>query len=535
MFEPVPRQLDVPALEQDIIRFWNEHDVERRYLDRNQASKDRFSLLDGPITANGPMGVQLAWGRTYKDLWQRYHTMLGKRQRYQNGFDCQGLWVEVTVERALGFKSKRDIEQYGIARFVRECKADVFRWADLQTRQSRRLGMFMDWENSYYTLSDENNYTIWGFLKTCHERGLLYRGTDVMPWCTRCGTGISEAEAAEGYQELTHRVVYVRLPLIDRPGESLLVWTTTPWTLSSNVAVAVNPELTYLRVRQGDEIFYVAQGAPAAVRGAHEVLEEVPGSTLVGRTYSGPFDELPAEIGVEHRVIPWKDVTAEEGTGLVHIAPGCGKEDFALGKEFGLAVVAPLDQNGVFVDGFAWLTGRNVHDVADDIVDDLSNKGLLYRDEPYTHRYPTCWRCGTQLAFRLVDEWFIAMDALREPMMEVTRKIRWIPPYALARELDWLRNMGDWMISKKRYWGLALPFWICPNEHLHVVGSKEELFERAIGGLEHLESPHRPWVDEIRIQCPECGETADRIEDVGNVWLDAGSVPLSTFPLKGDR
>jgi isoleucyl-tRNA synthetase len=534
MFEQVPKHFDQPSLEHDVIRFWEENDIERRYLDRNADAEERFSFLDGPITANGPMGVHHAWGRTYKDLWQRYNTMLGKRQRYQNGFDCQGLWVEVTVERALGFTNKRDIERFGIAEFVRECKADVFRWADMQTSQSRRLGMFMDWDNSYYTLSDENNYTIWAFLKTCQERGLLYRGTDVMPWCTRCGTGISEAEAAEGYQELTHRAVFVRFPLVERPGESLLVWTTTPWTLTSNVAVAVNPDLCYVLVRQGGDIFYIAQGALAAVRGDRQILAEVSGSSIVDLHYQGPFDDLPAARGVEHRVIPWKDVTAEEGTGLVHIAPGCGKEDFALGKEFGLAIIAPLDQNGTYVDGFSWLSGRTVHDVSDDIVNDLERKGLLYRTEQYAHRYPTCWRCGTQLAFRLVDEWYISMDRLREPMMEVAARIRWLPPYGLDRELDWLRNMGDWMISKKRYWGLALPFWICPNAHLHVIGSKEELFERAIGGVEHLESPHRPWVDEIEIVCRECGEVARRIPDVGNVWLDAGIVPFSTMRYTSD-
>jgi isoleucyl-tRNA synthetase len=531
-FQPIPKEFNVPVIEREIADFWHREDVLRRYLTRNEGAEERYSFIDGPITANGPMGVHHAWGRTYKDLWQRYNTMLGKRQRYQNGFDCQGLWVEVTTERELGFTSKRDIEQYGIEAFVRKCKESVFHFAAMQTSQSQRLGMFMDWENSYFTLSDENNYMIWHFLKTCHERGLLYKGRDVMPWCTRCGTGISETEAAEGYQELTHTAVFVRFPLVDRPGESLLVWTTTPWTLTSNVAVAVNPELTYLRVRQGNDVFYVAQGA-AAVRGPQAVLDEVSGSQLLGWRYRGPFDDLPAERAVEHTIIPWEEVSAEEGTGLVHIAPGCGKEDFALGKEFGLAVVAPLDQNGIYGAGFDWLTGRNVLEVSTDIVADLDRRGLLYRAEQYTHRYPTCWRCGTQLAFRLVDEWFIAMDSLREPMAEVVRSIRWIPPFGLDRELDWLRNMDDWMISKKRYWGLALPFWICPNEHLQVIGSKAELVEKAVSGLEGYEEPHRPWVDAVLLRCPECGETATRIADVGNPWLDAGIVPYST--LKYDR
>jgi isoleucyl-tRNA synthetase len=534
MFTEVPRELDIPAVERVVLDFWERRNIQERYLTRNDASEEHFSFLDGPITANGPMGVHHAWGRTYKDLFQRYNTMLGKKQRYQNGFDCQGLWVEVTVERQLGFTSKRDIEQYGIAEFVRACKADVFKWAALQTSQSQRLGYFMHWDDSYYTLSDNNNYTIWHFLKICQERGLLYKGRDVMPWCTRCGTGLSETEVAEGYQDLTHRAVYVRFPIRDREGEYLLVWTTTPWTLTSNVAVAVNPELTYLRVRQGDAIYYLAKGATSALQGEHEVLSTVQGTEMLGWPYDGPFDSLPAEAGVEHVVIPWEDVSADEGTGLVHIAPGCGKEDFGLGKQFNLKVVAPLDSNGMYLPGFDWLTGRDVHDVADDIIEDLRERGVLYRAHRFQHRYPTCWRCKTQLVFRLVDEWFISMDPLREPMAEVVRSIRWLPSFGLERELDWLRNMSDWMISKKRYWGLALPFWICPNEHLTVIGGRDELFERALSGVEFLESPHRPWVDEIVIRCDECGDEAHRIPDVGNPWLDAGIVPYSTLKYDTD-
>ncbi|HEX8918948.1 MAG TPA: class I tRNA ligase family protein, partial [Chloroflexota bacterium] len=535
-FDPVSKDFDLPQLEREVIDFWSSHDVVEKYLSKNDEAGEQFRFLDGPITANGPMGVHHAWGRTYKDLWQRYNTMLGKRQRYQNGFDCQGLWVEVTVERQLGFNSKRDIEQYGIANFVRRCKQDVYRYAGLITKQSQRLGHFMDWDNSYFTLSDENNYTIWHFLKTCYERGLIYRGTDVMPWCTRCGTGLSEHEiATDGYQELTHRSVYVRFPLKDREEEYLLVWTTTPWTLTSNVAVAVNPDISYSKVEQGAKYYYLASGALGALRGDYRIVEHLTGADLVGCRYDGPFDDLPAEAGIDHQVIPWNEVSEEEGTGLVHIAPGCGKEDFALGKDFDLPVVAPLDQDGVYAEGFGWLTGRNVQDVTGDIIADLESKGLLYRAHDYAHRYPTCWRCQTELVFRLVEEWFIAMDPLREPMMDVARQVRWIPAFGLERELDWLRNMDDWMISKKRYWGLALPFWFCPNDHMTVIGGKEELFERGLTGLDELESPHRPWIDEVTIACPECGEQATRIPDVGNVWLDAGIVPFSTIGYDTDR
>jgi isoleucyl-tRNA synthetase len=490
------------------------------------------------------MGVHHAWGRTYKDLWQRYHTMLGHRQRYQNGFDCQGLWVEVTVERELGFGSKRDIEAYGIAEFVRKCKESVYHFAGMQTEQSKRLGYFMDWDNSYYTMSDENNYSVWLFLKTCHEHGWLYKGTDVMPWCVRCGTGLSEQEiATTEYEELTHTSVYVKFPLVDRENEALLVWTTTPWTLTSNVAAAVNPgkdpqtgrPVVYVRARRDGEFFYAAKDALGSIDSGFEILDELTGSEMLGWRYRGPFDELPAQAGAEHRVIPWDQVSATEGTGIVHIAPGAGKEDFALGKEMHIQAIAPLDEAGVYVEGFGWLTGLHVLEVSDRIVEDLKAKNILVRAHQFTHRYPTCWRCRTQLVFRLVDEWFISLNELRERMMRMTETITWIPSFGRERELDWLRNMGDWMISKKRYWGLALPIFECPCGHIEVLGGKEELFERAVTGLEGLESPHRPWIDAVRIKCSNCGDLIERIKDVGNPWLDAGIVPYSTLDYAHDR
>ncbi|MGQ0571492.1 MAG: isoleucine--tRNA ligase [Armatimonadota bacterium] len=532
-FRPIPAKVDFPALEREVLEWWRDHETLSRYLRRNDAARERFVFLDGPITANNPMGIHHAWGRTYKDLIQRYKTMRGFRQRYQNGFDGQGLWVEVEVERELGFKSKRDIEAYGVAPFIEQCKARVRRFADLITQQSLRLGQWMDWDHSYHTLSDENNYTIWHFLKRCWERGMIHKGHDVMPWCPRCSTGISEHEiVTEGYRDLTHPGLTVRLPLCDEPGRSLLVWTTTPWTLTSNVAAAVHPDATYVRVRQGADEFYLGEGAVGTLVGPYEVLDSLPGAALVGRRYHGPFDDLPVQSAVEHRVIAWTDVTAEEGTGIVHIAPGCGAEDFALGKEYGLPVLAPLDEFGVFVGAYGWLEGQSVYEVAKPIEDDLRRRGLLYRAEPYTHRYPVCWRCGSELVFRLVDEWFIAMDPVREAMMEVTRQIRWIPSFGLEREIDWLRNMHDWMISKKRYYGLALPIYECTAcGSFEVIGSREELRARAVAGWDVFDghSPHRPWVDAVKITCASCGDTVERIADVGNPWLDAGIVPFSTM------
>jgi isoleucyl-tRNA synthetase len=562
MFDEVAQSVDFPALEREVLRFWKETKAFEQLVAKNRG-RARWSFIDGPITANNPMGVHHAWGRTYKDLFQRHKAMQGYDQRFQNGFDCQGLWVEVEVERELGFTSKRDIEAYGIDRFVEACKARVRHFAAVQTDQSIRLGYWMDWSNSYYTMSDENNYTVWHFLKRCHERGLIYKGHDAMPWCPRCSTGISQQEiATEGYEDVTHTAVYLKLPLLDRPGESLLVWTTTPWTLAANVAAEVHPDLTYVKVRQGDDVFYLSKGALRnAVRGPYEVLEELPGSQMEGWRYRGPFDDLPAvqKAGAPaaHRVVLGKDVTEDEGTGIVHIAPGCGKEDFELGKTYGLPAIAPLDEFGVYLEGFGPLSGQYAEAVPPQVVRALEEKGLLYRAEPYTHRYPVCWRCHTQLVFRLVDEWYISMDgprseealrrlggagaeqpALRDQIMDVVRKIRWLPPWGLERELDWLRNMGDWMISKKRYWGLALPIWTCDAcGWFDVVGGEDELKQRATAGWEEFQghTPHRPWIDAVKLDCPQCGARASRIPDVGNPWLDAGIVPFSTLRYRQDR
>ncbi len=599
MFQPVPANPDFPALEREVLQFWKETGAFAK-LRKLRAGGPTWSFMDGPITANNPMGVHHAWGRTYKDLFQRYKAMRGFDQRWQNGFDCQGLWVEVNVEKDLGFKTKKDIEDYGLAPFVILCKQRVLNFAAVQTEQSVRLGMWMDWNDpevlrylrdklgedpdatltlhgprgkvtgtveqlvgqlglpqlggSYFTFSDKNNYDIWKFLKTCHEHHWVYKGTDVMPWCWRCGTGISHHEIiTEGYIEKADPGLTVRFPLKDRPGESLLVWTTTPWTLTSNVAAAVGPELTYLKVRQGDEFLYLSRGAVKMLSGAYEVVGELPGRDLEGWAYLGPFDDLPAnqhpggwsepglrrlfaripESAVQaHRVVLWDAVGEAEGTGIVHIAPGCGAEDFQLHKQYDLPVVAPLDENGVYLDGFGWLSGRHVSEVTGPIVDDLRARGRFYRLEEYTHRYPQCWRCATPLVFRLVDEWYIGMDGLRGRLMDITDQIRWIPEFGRDRELDWLRNMHDWMISKKRYWGLALPIWECAAcGHFDVIGSREELQARAVAGWEVFDghSPHRPYIDAVKVACSACGAVAERIKDVGNPWLDAGIVSFSTL------
>ena len=545
MFDRVDPNPDLVAGEREILEHWEATAAFEKLRARN-AGGPRWSFIDGPITANNPMGVHHAWGRTYKDAFQRYHAMSGFDERYQNGFDCQGLWVEVEVEKELGFKSKRDIEAYGLEKFINRCKERVLTFSAIQTAQSIRLGYWMDWDNSYYTMSPENNYTIWSFLKRCHERGLLYKGLDAMPWCPRCGTGISEQERKEGYREVEDDSLFARFPLRGRPGEYLLVWTTTPWTLAANVAAAVNPGLPYVKVDQGGASLWLAKSRLDAVasQGPFEVVEERAGSDLVGWAYDGPFDDLEAVAAAReaHRVIPWAEVSEATGTGIVHIAPGCGKEDFDLGKEFGLPIVSPIDESGVYLPGFGALTGVAAGDVAPMVTDALREKGLFHKAERYRHDYPHCWRCATPLLFRAVDEWYIDMS-WREEIMAVARQIRWIPEYGLDLELDWLANMGDWMISKKRYWGLALPIFECKAcGTFEVIGSREELEARAVAGWDEFvgdaaepNTPHRPWIDAVRIACRKCGAEVPRIPDVGNPWLDAGIVPYSTVRYNTDR
>ena len=561
IFDPVlpEAEIDFVETEKKWLEQWNIPNEDGQtlielYLARNDEADKNYSFIDGPITANNPMGVHHAWGRTYKDLFLRFRNMQGYRQRFQNGYDGQGLWIEVEVEKERGFKSKHEIEAYGIGKFVEECKARVDHFSDIITRQSKRLGYFMQWNDSYHTKSDENNYAIWAFLKRCHGNGWLYKGKDVMPWCPRCGTGMSQHEiATEGYAEIIHPGFFIRLPLLDRAGESLLVWTTTPWTLAANVAATVNPEHDYVKVRNfslhrpfeecrveaEEHILWLSANRLHVLDGKHKILEHARGSHLLGWRYRGPFDDLEAQSEARdlHRVIEWEDVGEEEGTGIVHIAPGAGAEDFRIGRKNGLPIIAPLDDNGIYVNGFGELSGKSVNEVNPIIFDVLRETGFYYKVEDYTHRYPVCWRCNSELVFRLVDEWFISMDQLRHTMIDATKTIKWVPAFGESRELDWLRNMQDWMISKKRYYGLALPIYECEEcQNVDVIGSREELRDRAVKGWDEYDghSPHRPWIDAIKIRCSKCDALTERITDVGNAWLDAGIVSFSTLRYNDD-
>jgi isoleucyl-tRNA synthetase len=525
-FTPLPRIPDHPALEREVLALWDAEGTFERLREQNRGG-ERFSFIDGPITANNPMGVHHAWGRTLKDVFQRYKAMRGFEQRYQNGFDCQGLWVEVEVEKALGLDSKRDIESYGLAEFAARCRERVAEFAEVITEQDRRLGRWMDWDNDYYTFSDTNIEYIWRFLKTTHERGWLYKGHRSTHWCPRCGTSLSQHEQAgeENYKELEHPSLFVRFPLRGRDGESLVVWTTTPWTLPANVAAAVKPDAEY-GLRDG--------GWSLAATG-EEYDDVARGEELVGLEYDGPFDDLPAQHGVTHRVIPWEDVSLTEGTGIVHIAPGAGTEDFELSRVHGLPVISPIDESGTMVAGFGAFEGLSTDEVEQPVIESLRERGLLAGAGRISHRYPICWRCKTPLVFRVVDDWFISAEEIRQPLLDANATVEWTPSFYGKRMDDWLRNMGDWNISRKRYFGLPLPFYPCDCGHLNVIGSRRELETRATAGLDELLELHRPWIDEVPISCEACGKEVRRIPEVGDAWLDAGIVPFSTLGWENDE
>jgi isoleucyl-tRNA synthetase len=592
IFESVSNQVDFIQLEHEILEKWEAEKTFQQLVEKNRGNK-RWSFLDGPITANNPMGVHHGWGRSLKDIYQRFNAAKGYDLRYQNGFDCQGLWVEVEVEKELGFKSKREVEEFGIEKFVNLCKERVNKYSAIQTDQSKRLGYWMDWENSYFTMSDENNYTIWSFLKKLFNEGKIYKGTDIVPWSGRSGTSYSQMEIIEGRKLVAHRSVFVKFSLLEREKENLLVWTTTPWTLTSNVAAAVNVNLDYVKLRASDgELYYFAEenlefkrldrqfkekkqwidGIPKLKtiaqifkeKGGYTIEGTIKGSELVGLKYSGPFDELKAQqehggypfkksdlekSGISaidcHRVIDGgKDsigndiVVAGEGTGIVHIAPGCGGIDNKIGKKESLVEIAPLDDSANYIDGFDWLSGRSAtdEDVITEVIANLKNKSRLIYVEKYPHVYPHCWRSGDELVYRCVDEWYINMD-WRDRIKNIVDDVQWIPEWGHERELEWLENMGDWMISKKRFWGLALPIWTFEDGSFFVVGSKEELKELAVEGWDEFNgnSPHRPWIDRVKIKHPETGLVGNRIPDVGNPWLDAGIVPFSTMQYNTDR
>jgi len=513
------------VLEETVQCFWDENDIFNKLLEKNKGGK-AWLFLDGPVTANNRLGVHHGWGRTYKDIFNRYHAMKGERLRWQNGFDCHGLWVEVEVEKALHYRNKQDIT-IDIERFVQACMKRVNSYIDVITQQSIRLGQWNRWDDSYRTDSTKNIESIWRFLKVCAERGLLKQGYRVMPWCTRCGTSLSQHEMADSYEYRRDTAIYFLCPLVAHPGESMLVWTTTPWTVPANVALAIHPNLTYCCIATACGHIWVSKNYKDKFYPDVESVSESPGWGFLKASYHPPHMVQPQN---EYRIIPNDKIDPEQGTGIVHIAPGCGAEDYELKKENNLRAFIPTDENGLFNKecGEAF-HGMHWQKVNQKVVSLMEEAGILVAKRDHPHRYPHCWRCHEPLIFRLCKEWFILTDPIRERLIEIASDIAWKPDYIGQHMENWLRNMGDWCISRRRFWGLPLPIYACCG-HLTVVGSLEELRSLAVNPaeLDAMPHPHLPWIDRVEIRCKHCHNPVKRVQEVGDCWLDAGIVPFST-------
>lgn len=515
-------------MEHGILKFWKDNDSFHKLVKKNEGH-ERFKFLDGPATANNRLGIHHFWGRTLKDLTIRYNALKGRDCQYQNGFDGQGLWVEVNVEKELGLNGKPEIVAYGIDKFTKKCMERVDYFANEITNQSIRMGQWMDWDNSYFTNTDENITSIWHFLKVCDEHGWIIKKNRPMAWCPRCGTSLSEHEMSSSYHEVEHTAVFVKLPVKGKDFK-LVAWTTTPWTLSANVALAVNPEFEYVKVNfEGENIVLGKDRLSVLKQKNIEILETFKGSDLVGLEYESCFPEL-SEQKFTHKIVAWDMVDKVEGTCVVHIAPGCGAEDFELGQSLNLPEICPINEQGVMLENTGFLAGKKTTDVVDLVVDRLKSDGKLLYAHKYKHSYPFCWRCKTDLVYKLISAWFIKVDEIRPMALKAIEDVEFKPDFAKKRMIDWLNNMGDWNISRSRFYGLPLPFYVCEKcGKVHVIGSLEELKKRAVNPelVDKLPNIHKPWIDDIKIKC-DCGEVVSRVPEVGDVWLDAGITPFST-------
>ena len=513
-----------------MLKVWEDENLFKQIVEKNKDGK-RFRFLDGPITANYRMGVHHIWGRTLKDVAIKYNAMQGKSCQYQNGFDAQGMWVEVNVEKELGLNGKPEIMKYGLDKFTSKCMERVDYFANEMTNQSKRMGQFMDWENSYFTNSDHNITSIWAFLKLCSEKGWIVKKHRPMVWCPRCGTSISEHEMLGSYKDVKHEAIYVKLPVKGKDFK-IVAWTTTPWTLSANVALAVNPKLVYAKINYNNEFLVMGKDALKNIikdENKYTIVGEFLGSELEGLEYETCFPELKIQ-NFTHRIVPWADVDATSGSCVVHIAPGCGAEDFDLGLVHNLPQICPIDDGGIMLGDFGFMAGKSTSDVTPLVVEDLKKNNKLLYSHQHKHSYPFCWRCKTDLVYKLVSTWYIKIDELRPLLLKAIEPVKFYPEFGKKRMIDWLTNMGDWNISRSRFYGLPLPFYVCEKcGKLHVVGSLEELKKRATDPslVDKLPNLHRPWIDDIRIKC-DCGSELERVPEVGDCWLDAGITPFST-------
>jgi isoleucyl-tRNA synthetase len=529
-FDAVDRELDLVALEQRVQQRWTDDDVFAESLRRREGAPE-WVFYEGPPTANGRPGLHHVWARSFKDLYPRFHTMRGRYVSRKGGWDCHGLPVELEVEKELGFSGKQQIEEYGIAAFNRRCRESVHRYVEDWSALTSRIGMWIDIADAYWTLSNDYIESVWWHLKQIWDKGLIYEGFKVVPYCGRCGTALSSHEVAQGYEDVTEPSVYVRFPLVELDAD-LLVWTTTPWTLISNVAAAIGPDLEYVRVRAPDggrDLVLAASRVSAVLGDEAEILGPVAAADLVGAPYERPFDLLHVEPDAgAFRVVAADFVTTEDGSGIVHLAPAFGEVDREVGEREGLPVLNPVDAAARFEPVVEPYAGMFVKDADPAIIEALADGGWLVRTLDYTHSYPHCWRCGTPLIYWGKPTWFARTSTRRDDLLRENETVGWHPEHIKhGRFGDWLANNVDWALSRDRFWGTPLPFWRCAACGKDTcVGSIAELSELAGRDLTDLDL-HRPEIDDIAIACPECDGSARRVEPVLDAWFDSGAMPAS--------
>jgi isoleucyl-tRNA synthetase len=539
-YRPVPPQVDLPALEAEVLDFWHGQQIFEKSVARNQGA-GTWTFYEGPPTANGRPGTHHIESRTFKDVFPRFKTMQGFQVNRKGGWDCHGLPVELAVEKELGFSGKADIEAFGIAEFNARCRESVQRHVDLWEQMTDRMGCWIDMRQPYRTMDSEYVQSVWWALKQIHERGLLVEDYRVAPYCPRCGTGLSDHELAQGYETVTDPSVYVRFPLTSGPyagRADLLIWTTTPWTLVSNALVAAHPDLTYVSATRDGETLVVAEVLVGKALGEGWTVEDrFTGADMVGWTYQRPFELVewpespdPDHVGPRaHFVVTEDYVTAEDGSGLVHQSPAFGEDDFASCRRNGVAMVNPIDRTGHFFDDLALVGGQFFRHANTDLVEDLTQRGLLFRHVPYEHSYPHCWRCHTALLYYAQPSWYVRTTQIKDALLEQNEQTSWFPATIKhGRYGDWLENNIDWALSRSRYWGTPLPIWRCGEDHQTCVGSLAELSDLTGTDQSGLD-PHRPFVDDVTFACPTCGGRASRVPEVIDAWFDSGSMPFAQW------
>ena len=531
---PVPAQIDLPAMERSILDFWREQKIFEASTTARQ-NGEPWTFYEGPPTANGMPGTHHIEARVFKDVFPRYQTMKGKYVTRKAGWDCHGLPVEIAVEKELGFSGKGDIEKYGIAAFNDKCRDSVTRHVGAFTTMTNRMGFWVDFDQAYWTMAPEYVESVWWSLKEIWKKGLLVQDHRVAPYCPRCGTGLSDHELAQGYETVIDPSVYVRFPVTSGEladlGAALLVWTTTPWTLVSNTAIAVNPEVDYVvaevTVEDAKEILIVAEPLLSALTGEVKILKVLKGRDLERVTYKRPLDLI--EIPDSHFVVLADYVTTEDGTGLVHQSPAFGADDLAVCRAYGLPVVNPIAPNGTFLSDVPLVGGLFFKDADKSLVKELKSRGVLYKHQPYEHPYPHCWRCHTALIYYAQPSWYIRTTSIKDELIRENNQTNWYPEtIKTGRYGDWLNNNIDWALSRNRYWGTPLPIWRCEEKHEICVDSLKELGELAGKELSNLD-PHRPFVDDITFPCATCSKEMVRVPEVIDCWYDSGAMPFAQW------